>query len=173
MAQASPCTSVLPNGSFESSSGWTLQTQGNYNILSDYVAHSGTQSAYLAGVNNAVDSVSTSVTLPAGQRVTMHFWWQVVTEENSGGYDGLSLIVLDGSGNPRQLLFSVGDANAVDTWQQSLVDLSEYAGQTIQLKFQGQSDGSLISDFFLDDVEVTACDMSQFSNWIFLPFTAR
>ncbi len=174
LAQASPCTNVLTNGGFESDAGWTLETQGNYSLLSDYLAHSGLRAAYLAGTNNAVDSVSTTLALPAGnQSISLHFWWQIFTEEAGGGYDGLSVQVLDSAGNPLKMLFSVGDINAVDNWQQASLDLSEFAGQTVQLKFQGQSDSSLTSDFFVDDVEVTACDMSQLSNRIFLPFTSR
>jgi bacillopeptidase F (M6 metalloprotease family) len=57
-------------------------------------------------------------------------------------------------------------------WQQASADLSHLAGQTIQLQFLAQTDGTLVSDFFVDNVELTACDVNQ-NNWQFLPFTVR
>jgi hypothetical protein len=103
--------------------------------------------------------------------VTLSFWWQIQSEEESGEFDGLSVLV-SANGDQRSLL-TLGSANAIDQWQQSTVDLSSYAGQTIQLQFVAQTDSSLVTDFFIDDVTVEACGASAGDFRVFLPLTQR
>ena len=176
-AQTGSCSNVLANGGFETSTGWQTQSNGTYTILSNYQAHSGVQSAYLAGVNGANDHVSTTLTLPKAQSITFSFWWLVETQETSTGNDGLAVLVADSAGNPLKSLatMSDADANVTGAWQQLSVDLTEFAGQTVQLQFAAQTDGSLSTDFYVDDAAVTACAASvnvpHFS--IFLPSTQR
>jgi hypothetical protein len=173
-AQATACTNLLLDGGFESGAGWSAQAGGEYSLFSDYLAHSGSRAAYLAGVDEARDRLSAAVTLPAGQTISLRFWWQVHSEESSNGYDGMSVVVADMAGNPLKVLFSLSDANLTDTWQQTAgLDLSEFAGQSIQLQFLAQSDQTLPTDFFVDDVELNACTAQTDSSWIFLPTINR
>jgi hypothetical protein len=170
VAQPSNCANLVGDSGFETGNGWQMTTSGSYALLGDFLARSG-QAAHLAGVNDANDQVSLNLTLPADKpNVTLSFWWQIQSEEESGEFDGLSVLV-SANGNQRSLL-TFGSANAVDQWQQSTVDLSEFAGQAIQLQFAAQTDSSLVTDFFLDDVAVQACGAAgEFR--VFLPLTQR
>jgi len=65
------------------------------------------------------------------------------------------------------------DLNAASTWQQVQADLSAFAGQTVQLRLAATTDGSLVTDFFVDDLSVTACAATTATQKIFLPLTSR
>lgn len=173
-ASTDGCTNLVANGDMETSTGWNASTNGTYSLFSDYLVHSGAQAAYLAGVDNAVDNLSTGLlALPADQSVELSFWWQLQTEETSSGWDGLTVLVADAAGNPLRVLLTLSDANASAVWQQAKLDLSEYAGQSVQIQFKAQTDGSLATDFFIDDLSVTACSSVNAANQIFLPALHR
>ncbi|MGQ9490727.1 MAG: hypothetical protein ACUVR4_11630 [Anaerolineae bacterium] len=46
----------------------------------------------------------------------------------------------------------------VGIWDQIVADLSAYAGQTVVIQFAGRTDESNVSDFYVDDVSVSACE---------------
>ena len=172
-AQATNCTNLLTNTSLESNSGWNVQSSGSYALFSNHLAHSGTQAAHLAGVNNANDTLATTIQLPADKAaLNLSFWWQVVSEEENGDFDGLSVLVADSTGKTLKSLVTLGSANATGNWQQSTLDLSEFAGKSVQLKFWAQTDATLVTDFYIDDVAVTACTAGSGFN-VFLPMTSR
>ncbi|MEZ4662662.1 MAG: hypothetical protein R2911_34370 [Caldilineaceae bacterium] len=172
MANASTCTNLVADSSLESGAGWTTQTNGSYAIISNYAAHTGVKAAYLAGADNAQDQLSTKLNIPANQETLLSFHWMVESEEESGDYDGLSVIVADAAGNPLKTLLTLGNKDAQDFWQWSRLDMSEFGGQTVQLQFVAQADGTLPTDFLVDDVEVNACAAGQ-SSWLYIPFVSR
>ena len=172
MANASSCTNLVADSGLESGAGWNTQTNGSYAIVSNYATHSGVKAAYLAGADNAQDQLSTTLNVPTDQDVLLSFWWMVESEEESGDYDGLSVIVADAAGNPLKTLLTLGNNDAQDFWQWSRLDMSEFGGQTVQLQFVAQADGTLPTDFLVDDVEVNACADGQ-SNWLYIPFFTR
>jgi hypothetical protein len=173
VAQSSNCTNLVADGGFENGAGWQTNTTGSYALLSDFLAHSGAQAAHLAGVDSATDQLSIALNLPADKpTVTLSFWWQVQSEEMSGEFDGLAVVAADSAGNPLRSLLTLGSSNASTQWQLATLDLSEYSGQSIQVKFVAQADSSLVSDFFVDDVAVAACSPSQ-EHRVFLPLTQR
>lgn len=172
MANASSCTNLVADSGLESGAGWSTQTNGGYAIVSNYEAHSGVKAAYLAGADNAQDQLSTTLNLPSEQEVLLSFWWMVESEEESGDYDGLSVIVADAAGNPLKTLLTLGNGDAQDFWQWSRLDMTEFGGQTVQLQFVAQADSTLPTDFLVDDVEVNACAAGE-SNWLYIPFFTR
>ena len=137
------------------------------------MARSGAQAAHLAGINSATDSAVTSLTLPADRSIALSFWWQIHSEETAGGYDALSLLLTDSQGKPLYAVAGLTDLNAVSTWQQVQADLSAFAGQTVQLRLAAKTDGSLVTDFFIDDLSVTACAATTATQKIYLPLTKR
>lgn len=169
-AWAATCQDVAVNGSFESSEGWQTSSNGAYGLFSNYLARSGEQAAHLAGVNDAVDSAVATLALPANQTITLSFWWQVRSQESGSGYDALSIVLTDSQGNPLYVVAGLSDLNAADIWQQQSVDLSPFAGQSVQLRMEARTDGSLVTDFFVDDLTVTACAAA--SQQIYLPMTS-
>jgi bacillopeptidase F (M6 metalloprotease family) len=168
-ANTTACQNLIVNGGMEETGGWTGQTNGNYSFFSNYQAYTGNQSAYLAGVDNAQDQLRQTVTLPANQTLTLTFGWLVNTGETSSGWDGMTVEVADANGVPLRVLFAVSDRSAGLVWQQATLDLSDFGGQTVQLQFNARTDGSLATDFFVDDVALMACDTAQTSGKIFLP----
>jgi hypothetical protein len=42
-------------------------------------------------------------------------------------------------------------------WNSAIMDLSAYAGQTLQLRFYAKNDAKLPTSFFVDDVSIEAC----------------
>lgn len=172
-AFAGSCQNLVADGGFESGANWNASTQGAYNLFSQYLVHSGSKAAYLGGADGAVDSLSTTLNLPNDPVLKLDFWWQVQSEENGGSYDGMSIVVADAQGNPLRTIFSLSDANVTSFWQNTKIDLSEFAGQTIQLKLIAQTDTNLPTDFFVDDLAVNACSATGGGMRIFLPFTQR
>ncbi len=172
-AGATTCQNLVRDGGFESGTGWTMQSQGKYTLLSDYLVYAGAQAAYLGGVNNAQDSMATTVQIPDGAATTLRFRWQVRTEENAGAYDGMSILVADAQGNPLRAVYALSDANASSTWQTAQVDLSEFAGQTVQIRLQAQTDTNLPTGFFVDELVVEACSAPSGGFFLFLPSVNR
>ncbi len=174
-ARANECQNLVADSGFESGTGWTMESQGKYTLLSDYLVYSGAKAAYLAGANNAQDRLSTTLSIPADATVTLRFRWQVQTEEDAGAYDGMSVLVADAQGNPQKVLYALSDANASSVWQTAELDLSEFAGQTIQLQLQAQTDANLPTGFFVDDLVVEACSATsgRDSFFLFLPSVTR
>ncbi len=173
-ARANECQNLVADSGFESGAGWTMESQGKYTLLSNYLVYSGAQAAYLAGTNNAQDRLSTTLSIPADATVTLRFRWQVQTEEDAGAYDGMSVLVADAQGTPQKVLYALSDANASSVWQTAELDLSEFAGQTIQLQLQAQTDANLPTGFFVDDLVVEACSATSGQDFfLFLPSVTR
>lgn len=174
VAETSACQNLIANGGMESTGGWTTQTNGDYPLFSNYQAYTGIQSAYLAGVNNAEDRLSQNIAIPANHKATLTFWWLINSEETSPGWDGMTVQVADTAGTPLRILFTASDRSASLAWQQATLDLSEFAGQTLQLQFSTRTDGSLATDFYFDNVELMACDKASASGTpIYLPLLSH
>ena len=173
VAQPANCATLVDDTAFDSGSGWQSVTSGSYVVASDFLTYRGAGAAHLAGVDNATDQLFTTLTLPVDKpEVTLTFWWQIHSEEESGEFDSLTVLVTDLAGNALRSLLTLGSDSASQQWQQSVLDLSEFAGQSIQLKFLAQTDSSLVTDFFVDDVTVTACGGAA-EHRVFLPVTQR
>ncbi|MET9009933.1 M4 family metallopeptidase [Streptomyces olivaceoviridis] len=147
------CTStqLLSNPGFESgSTGWT-STSGVITTDSGEAAHSGSYKAWLDGYGSShTDSVSQSVTIPAGCKATLTFYLHVDTAESgSTAYDKLT--VTAGS----KTLATYSNLNAASGYTQKTFDLSSLAGSTVTLKFNGVEDSSLQTSFVVDDTALT------------------
>lgn len=173
IAESTGCQNLIANGAMESTGGWATQSNGAYPLFTDYQAYAGSRSAYLAGVNNAEDRLSQPVHIPANQTATLRFWWLVNSEETSPGWDGITVQLADSAGVPLRVLFTASDRSADLGWQQAVLDLSEYAGQSLQLQFNARTDDSLATDFYIDSVELMACDTAGASGTGYLPLLRR
>ncbi|MES4890870.1 putative Ig domain-containing protein [Streptomyces sp. NPDC096012] len=142
---------LLANPGFESgSTGWTA-TSGVINTDTGEAAHSGSYKAWLNGYGTShTDTLSQSVTIPAGCKATVTFYLHIDTAETgSTAYDKLT--VTAGS----QTLATYSNANAASGYAQKSFDLSSLAGQTVTLKFNGVEDSSLQTSFVVDDTALT------------------
>jgi hypothetical protein len=144
---------LLGNPGFETGSAapWTASSGVINDDTTDEPSHSGSWDAWLDGYGTThTDTLSQSVTIPAGCSAAFTFYLHVDTAETttSTAYDTLKVQV--GS----TTLATYSNLNANSGYAQKSFSLSSYAGQTVTLKFTGTEDSSLATDFVLDDTAV-------------------
>ncbi|MEV6296813.1 putative Ig domain-containing protein [Streptomyces sp. NPDC051896] len=142
---------LLANPGFESgSTGWSA-TSGVITNDSGEAAHGGSYYAWLDGYGSShTDTLSQSVTIPAGCKATLTFYLHIDTAETgSTQYDKLT--VTAGS----TTLATYSNLNHNSGYAQKTFDLSSLAGQTVTLKFNGVEDSSLQTSFVVDDTALT------------------
>lgn len=151
-------TQVLTNPGFESGqSPWQESSSGGYQIVDTTSAHSGSYSAYLCGYNSCNDQIWQAVSIPSNATtIQLNFWLYVsIQESGSTCYDYFYARLRNSSGSTISTVKSLCN-NTASGWKQYIFDvtstLSSYKGQQVQVYFQGTTDSSLISNFFIDDV---------------------
>ena len=115
--------------------------------------HAGSYDAWLDGYGQThTDTVSQSVTIPAGCSATLTYYLHIDTAETttSTAYDKLT--VTAGS----TTLASYSNLNKATGYAQKSFNLSSFAGQTVTLKFSATEDSSLQTSFVLDDAAVSS-----------------
>jgi zinc metalloprotease ZmpA len=145
----------LANPGFESGAvSWTA-TAGviGQNGSGGQPTHSGTWNAWLDGYGTThTDTLSQSVTIPAGCHATLSFWLHIDTAETttSTAFDKLTVQI----GTTTLATFS--NLNKAAGYTQRSFDVSAFAGQTLTVKFTGTEDTSLQTSFVVDDTALTA-----------------
>ncbi|MFF2145098.1 putative Ig domain-containing protein [Kitasatospora sp. NPDC058190] len=148
------CTAaqLLGNPGFETGSAapWTAST-GVIDNSSSEPAHSGSWKAWLDGYGTShTDTLSQSVTIPAGCKATLSFYLHIDTAETgTTAYDTLTVQ----AGTTTLATFS--NVNAGNGYTLRSYDLSPLAGQTVTVKFTGTEDSSLQTSFVIDDTALT------------------
>ncbi|WP_411136874.1 M28 family peptidase [Streptomyces sp. C10] len=139
---------LLTNGGFESGTApWTGDT-GAIGAHTGQSAHSGSRFAWLGGYgSSATDSLSQSVTVPAGcAKATLTYWLHIDTKETERVvYDTFKVKV--GS----TTLTTLSNTDASSGYTQRTLDLTPYIGQRITLTFTATEDASLQTSFVVDD----------------------
>ncbi|MBP0453709.1 hypothetical protein J5Y04_29820 [Kitasatospora sp. RG8] len=139
---------LIGNGGFETGTAapWTASS-GVVDNSTGEAAHGGSWKAWMDGYGSAhTDTLSQTVSIPAGCKATLSFWVHVDTAETgSTAYDKLT--VQAGS----TTLTTLSNANAATGFVQKSFDLSAFAGQTVTVKFTGTEDSSLKTSFVIDD----------------------
>ncbi|NUR72390.1 MAG: S8 family serine peptidase, partial [Hamadaea sp.] len=142
---------LVGNGGFESgTSPWTA-SQYVVGTWAEYPARTGTRNAWFGGRGSAhTDTLSQSVTIPAGCTATLKFWLYVTTAETENVVYDTFTVAIGSTTVAGYSNLSVNSAYAEKT-----VNLSQFAGQTVTLKFTGIEDWSLQTSFVVDDVTLT------------------
>jgi len=143
----------LGNPGFETgtASPWTASS-GVVDNSAGEAAHSGSWKAWLDGYGTThTDSLSQSVTVPAGCAATLTFWLHIDTAETTTttAYDKLT--VKAGS----TTLATYSNLNKNTGYAQKSFNLSSFAGQTVTISFSGAEDSSLQTSFVIDDTALT------------------
>jgi len=162
-----PCVQLVQNGGFEAGIPPTPWVEsGLYELIHTYRPHNGSYSAWLGGYDNANDTLYQAITIPntgptgrpvASARLT-YYWYMTTYETLPGDFDKLRIQIRNVYGSPLRELELVTNRSTKDTWVVSSFDVSEFIGQTIRVHFQGTTNGTLITDFFVDDVSLSACE---------------
>ncbi|MGY0235419.1 M4 family metallopeptidase [Longispora urticae] len=143
----------LGNPGFESASAapWTA-TSGVIDSSSSQPAHGGTRKAWLDGYGSGhTDTVSQSVTIPAGCRATLSFYLHIDTAETTTSAANDKLTVTAGS----TTLATYSNLNKAAGYTLRSFDVSALAGQTVTITFNGVENGSLQTSFVVDDTALT------------------
>jgi cardiolipin synthase len=125
---------------------------------------SGSNYGLLGGVDNTNDTLTQTITIPAGSTSTpLTFLLSIyTTETNSNGkaYDYLYVEIHNTKGTLLKTVLTFTNLNGSHDQQTSYisegVDLSAYAGETVELVFHGTNDKEDATTFYVDDISVTA-----------------
>ncbi|MFD9686402.1 putative Ig domain-containing protein [Kitasatospora sp. NPDC059088] len=144
---------LLGNPGFETgtASPWTASS-GVIDNSSSEPSHSGSWKAWLDGYGSThTDTLSQTVTIPAGCKATLSFWLHVDTAETgTTAYDKLTVQANSTT------LHTYSNVDAGTGYVQRTFDLSSFAGQSVTLKFTGTEDSSLQTSFVIDDAALNA-----------------
>lgn len=147
---------VVNNGGFESAgAGWTQSSAAYYTLVDTVRPRTGTWGAWLAGYDRAQDILSQTITIPSGGGTLRYWWYMTSGESTTYAYDYLFVDLYTSSGVHVARLSTLSNTAARNAWYQDAVSLNAWAGQTLSLRFTGFTDGSIRTDFHLDDVSVT------------------
>ncbi|MFF8730453.1 putative Ig domain-containing protein [Streptomyces sp. NPDC015171] len=148
------CTSaqLLANPGFESGgTGWTASSGVITNDTGE-AAHGGSYKAWLDGYGSShTDTLSQSVTIPAGCKASLTFYLHVDSAETTTSSQYDKLTVTAGS----KTLATYSNLDKASGYSQKTFDLSSLAGSTVTLKFNGVEDSSLQTSFVVDDTALT------------------
>ncbi len=148
----------LTNGDFEagqdgswtefSSNGWDLISHEAHTPVS---AESGEWLVWLGGGNDETSRLSQSFKIPF-LTPYLHFWYYIASEDGCG-FDYARVKVND---HPPVKEYDLCTVNVTPNWVHEVVDLSGYAGSTVNLMFEVTTDSSMNSSFFLDTVSLSS-----------------
>ena len=142
----------LGNPGFESGNTVWTATAGVVDNSSSPAARTGNWKAWLDGYGSShTDTLSQSVAVPSGCKATLTFWLKITTAETTTSVAYDKLTVTAGS----TTLATYSNLNKTSDYVQKTFDLSQFAGQTVTIKFNGVEDSSLQTSFLIDDTALT------------------
>lgn len=167
--------------------GWSHGGSGDTWNLSTTRYHSAQQSYHVVNVADISDQwlASPPIALPAEENpVTLRFWnWQEIENSAGGCFDGAILELTNDGSNwiqvpNRELLTDPYDGFVSATfgnplaglnawcgdpqdWLNSVVNLDDYAGQTVRFRFRLGTDSVVSREgWYVDDVVVQSCEVN-------------
>ena len=143
----------LGNPGFETGAAapWSA-TAGVIDNTAGQPAHSGAWKAWLDGYGTThTDTLSQSVTIPAGCAATLTFWLHIDSAETTTTTQFDRLTVKAGA----TTLATFSNLNKAAGYSQKSFNLSSFAGQTVSISFSGSEDVSLQTSFVVDDTALT------------------
>jgi hypothetical protein len=147
---------AIPNGDFESGRTlWSEYSELGYEIITNvlptgFSPHSGSYAVWLGGEDNEISFIGQQVPISSSCPFLTFYHW--INSSDLCGYDiGLVLINEIPVGT-----FELCEARNTGGWQVQSIDLSAYAGQTVNLIISTGTDDSFPSNWFIDDVSFQA-----------------
>lgn len=159
--KAAESLSTIPNGDFEQGQAvWTEFSQQGKDIIMDVypdgvVPTSGSWLAWLGGACRNTDPpsdceevsyIEQELTVPTST-TNLSFWYWTASNDVCGfdfGWVKVDGVIIEE--------YDLCTATDTGTWVLGELDISAYAGQTVTLRFQADTDASDNSNFFVDDV---------------------
>jgi len=147
---------LLVNGDFEQGTvGWTEYSALGYDLIMNgsfpgtVAPHSGQWAAWLGGDDDEISYVSQLVTIQPDSVILGYWVW--VASQDYCGYDFGGVIV----NNTVVDKFDLCEDTTTDGWVRRTVDLGVYAGQSVTFQIRAETDFSLNSNLFVDDVTLS------------------
>jgi Zn-dependent metalloprotease len=143
----------LGNPGFETGTAapWSASA-GVIDSSASQAPHAGAWKAWLDGYGTThTDTLSQSVTIPAGCGATLSFWLHIDSAETTSSVQYDRLTVRAGS----TTLATYSNLNEASGYSQKSFNLSAFAGQTVTISFTGTEDVTLQTSFVIDDTALT------------------
>lgn len=160
----------IVNGGFESGpTGWEEYSLQGWPIIlykDDLPVnpHGGNWAAWLGGDDDETAYISQTVTIPLNS--TALTFWEWIASEDTCGYDFAWVRINDANVET----ISLCEDNNTEGWTRRTVDLSAYAGQVVSIQIRVETDGSLNSNYFVDDVALSG---PAGEHYAYLPLALR
>lgn len=155
-----PALPTVPNGNFEqgANGAWeeastnfggqgSLITQPG-NAIS-FNPRSGSWLAWLGGSDDEISNLSQDFTIPEGTPIHLVYYYQIRSEETDGCDFDVAAVLVDGV---VQDGFGLCEDNNTNGWKKGSINMSSYAGENVTVTFAAETDTSVLSSFFIDDV---------------------
>ena len=150
------------NASFEASPDGNLWKQassggGDPQVGAFGRPRTGSKHAWLRGYGaTGTDSLTQSgVVVPSAGSPKLVYYLAIVSQEGTSTsvFDTFKVRIKPNGGSYTTVQ-NTANPKWDDSYHRMVVDLSAYAGQTVQLQFQATEDSSLATSFYVDDVSV-------------------
>jgi Zn-dependent metalloprotease len=159
------CTNIVANGGFEGEGGWEEYSSAETAIIDPQLPRTGARSAWLGGTDQEpTQYIFQDIAIPAGATRVELAYHRLIHRETTGILGGFAgdadfavLITDPNTGDVVAELEQLSSAQGDDTWRESRLDLSSFAGRAISLVFYSENPRGNVSSFFVDDVSVVAC----------------
>ncbi|MET9730199.1 M4 family metallopeptidase [Streptomyces sp. NPDC006458] len=148
-----PCDpkQLLGNPGFESGRTVWTATPGVIDNYSVQPAHTGSWRAWLVGYGSThTDTLSQTVTIPAGCGASLTYWQHIDTEEAMTSVRDQLTVQANAT-----TVASFSNLDANEGYVKKTYDLSAFSGQSVTLKFTGTEDNWYQTSFVIDDVALT------------------
>jgi inhibitor of cysteine peptidase len=152
-APLSPGGGII-NGNFESgSTGWIeYSLQGWPVIVSNSVLpitpHNGIYAAWLGGTPDEISYVQQQVTIASSTPYLVYWHW--IASEDICDYD-IAVVLINGLVVD---IYTLCNTTNTGGWVTHSVNLSAYTGQSVTLQIRIETDSSINSNLFIDDVSL-------------------
>ena len=162
-----PCVSsygsLITNGAFSTgdATGWRVnRSNGPDPIVQPYAGYE--YGAWMGRYNSNQDQMYQFVcpAAPADYAMFAFSWWMSTAETSTTrDYDFLYVRTRDTNGNLLQTVKTITNRSTPkEQWYREYLDLRAYAGQTIRISFEATTDGSLPTNFWIDEVSFFVAD---------------
>lgn len=142
-----PPSAGITNGGFESGlTGWT--PKGAVAVSSP--VRTGAGAARLGATNGVSHRLDQTVSVPSSPSLSLHVQ---VQDSDTSTKDRFRVRVIDSAGN-KTTVATFTAAGPHGSWQLVQPDLSRFAGQSVTLRLQVDTNSSVPSSFFVDDVAI-------------------
>lgn len=162
-------TPVVKNGNFDlgRNGNWQEQSSNGYYLIENSApinTLSGTYLGWLAGANNETSRLIQSVRLPSGP-LYLNFAYAIGSQETTCTAD-LGRIFL---GTTRIREYQLCTSKVTNGWVQTSINISSYAGRTLNLQFFAKTNNSRVSNFYIENVSITAAPVTRSGEVIDMP----